>query len=243
MKTLLQALLNSAGYKITRLYPSYPSDFTESEIETIRRVRPFTMTSPERIVAAIRSTEYIVQNHVPGSIVECGVWRGGSMMAIALTLLRLNKGNVPLYLLDTFEGMSEPTAIDGTTAYKEWEVHQRPTHNKWCFASLAEVQNNLLSTSYDRALIYLIKGKVEDTLPDSAPAQISLLRLDTDWYESTKYELEHLFPRLSSGGVLLIDDYGYWEGARKAVDEYIEQNRLTIFLNRIDNTGRIGIKL
>jgi len=241
MKKLLQALLNSAGYKITR--DEYPSDFTESEIETIRRVRPFTMTSAERIVAAIRTTEYIALNHVPGSIVECGVWRGGSMMSIALTLLRLNKGNVPLYLFDTFEGMSEPTAIDGTTAYKEWEVNRTPTHNKWCFASLAEAQNNLLSTSYNRDLICFIKGKVEDTLPDSAPAQISLLRLDTDWYESTKYELEHLFPRLSSGGVLLIDDYGYWEGARKAVDEYIEQNRLTILLNRIDNTGRIGIKL
>src|SRR5215208_1072732 len=147
MKKLLQSLLNSAGYKITR--DEYPSDFTESEIETIRRVRPFTMTSPERIVAAIRTTEYIALNHVPGGIVECGVWKGGSMMAIALTLLRLNKGSVPLYLFDTFEGMIEPTAIDGKEAYKYWEMYQAPTYNKWCFAPLAEVQNNLLSTGYD----------------------------------------------------------------------------------------------
>jgi O-methyltransferase len=83
---------------------------------------------------------------------------------------------------------------------------------------------------------------VEDTIPASVPEQIALLRLDTDWYESTKCELEILFPRLVKGGVIIIDDYGCWQGARKAVDEYFNKNNIAILLNRMDDTGRIGIK-
>jgi len=87
-----------------------------------------------------------------------------------------------------------------------------------------------------------IVGKVEDTIPGEAPGKIAILRLDTDWYESTKHELINLYPKLSTGGVLIIDDYGHWEGARKAVDEYIHDQRLRILLNRIDYTGRIAVR-
>ena len=80
-------------------------------------------------------------------------------------------------------------------------------------------------------------------MPGYLPSGIALLRLDTDWYESTKHELEHLYPLLVSGGVIIIDDYGHWKGAKKAVDEYIKDNNLPLLLNRIDYTGRIGIKL
>jgi O-methyltransferase len=80
-------------------------------------------------------------------------------------------------------------------------------------------------------------------LPEFAPECISLLRLDTDWYESTRHELIHLFSRISKGGVIIIDDYGHWKGAREAVDEYIRENNIKILLNRIDYTGRIGVKI
>jgi hypothetical protein len=83
---------------------------------------------------------------------------------------------------------------------------------------------------------------VEKTLPSHAPAQIALLRLDTDWYASTRWELEHLFPRLSRNGVLIIDDYGHFKGARQAVDEHINLHKLPLLLNRIDYSGRIAIK-
>src|ERR1051325_10354963 len=89
---------------------------------------------------------------------------------------------------------------------------------------------------------YTLEGTVEETIPAQAPERIALLRLDTDWYESTRHELVHLYPRLVPGGVLIIDDYGHWEGARKAVDEYIAQNNLRLFLNRIDYAGRLAIK-
>jgi O-methyltransferase len=105
------------------------------------------------------------------------------------------------------------------------------------------VKKALETTGYQMEKIHFVKGMVEQTIPNSAPDKIALLRLDTDWYESTKHEMEHLFPRLSRGGVLIIDDYGHWQGARKAVDEYIKKNEIRILLNRIDYTGRIAVKV
>lgn len=83
---------------------------------------------------------------------------------------------------------------------------------------------------------------MERTIPAGAPGEIAILRLDTDWYESTRHELEHLYPRLSPGGILIIDDYGHWRGSRKATDEYIEKHAAALFLGRIDYTGRIAVK-
>jgi len=107
---------------------------------------------------------------------------------------------------------------------------------------LEEVRHNLSNVGYPDDRIKLVKGLVEATLPNKAPSKIALLRLDTDWYESTRHELIHLYPRLAQRGVLIIDDYGHWEGAQKAVDEYIRDNNLPVLLNRIDYTGRIAIK-
>jgi hypothetical protein len=98
-------------------------------------------------------------------------------------------------------------------------------------------------TGYDSEKVFFVKGKVEETLPAHAPDRISLLRLDTDWYESTYHELTHLYPRLTVGGVLIIDDYGHWAGARRAVDDFIGKNKLRLLLNRVDYTGRICVKL
>ncbi len=81
-----------------------------------------------------------------------------------------------------------------------------------------------------------------DTIPKNVPEKISILRLDTDWYESTKHELNNLFPRLVSGGILIIDDYGHFQGSKKAVDEYFEENKISSFLFRIDYTGRLFVK-
>jgi O-methyltransferase len=112
----------------------------------------------------------------------------------------------------------------------------------WCNAPMEGVQNVMSKTGYDRDKIHFVQGKVEDTLPSNSPEKIALLRLDTDWYESTRHELIHLFPLLSIDGVIIIDDYGYWQGAKKAVDEYFEEHNIKILLNRIDETGRIAIK-
>jgi bifunctional ADP-heptose synthase (sugar kinase/adenylyltransferase) len=100
----------------------------------------------------------------------------------------------------------------------------------------------MLMTGYPSSNLIFVQGKVEETLPRVIPDNISLLRLDTDWYESTRHELIHLFPLLSKSGVLVLDDYGYWAGARKAVDEYVVENNIKILLDRVDGTGRVGLK-
>jgi O-methyltransferase len=214
--------------------------------DIIQKVRPFTMTSDERIAALCHAVRYVVRSNIPGDIVECGVWRGGSMMAAALTLLAEGDSSRTLHLFDTFDGMPPPTSADraaGSGKLASVLLHEADkSSNIWAYAHIDEVWANLASTDYPAANIRLIRGKVEDTIPATAPLEIAILRLDTDWYESTRHELVYLFPRLSIGGALIIDDYGYWEGARKAVDEYIEENQISVLLNRIDDTGRIAVK-
>ena len=203
------------------------------------------MTTPARVYSLVRAVEYISRNQVPGAFVECGVWRGGSMMAVAMTLLRLGVTDRELYLYDTFEGMTEPGAQDVTpSGERASEILARsdPGSNIWAIASLEDVREAVLGVGYPEERIHFVVGPVEETVPDGVPDQIALLRLDTDWYASTKHELVHLYPRLTSSGVLIIDDYGHWQGARKAVDEYIDENRLPLLLNRIDETGRVAVK-
>ena len=253
MKNIIKKIVQSSGYDIRKKGsfnppPEFPLDFTKNNIVIIKKVKPFTLTSNERINSLIQATKYVVDNDVPGDIVECGVWKGGSMMAVALTLLKEKISNKDLYLFDTYEGMSKPTDLDisveGEKANNQFEENKKSEDSSdWCFASLDEVKQNVMNTNYNLEKIHFIKGKVENTLPENAPKKIALLRLDTDWYESTKHELIHLFPRLVSGGVLILDDYGYWAGAKKAVDEYFSQNKIRILLNRIDQTGRIAIKI
>jgi O-methyltransferase len=113
---------------------------------------------------------------------------------------------------------------------------------KWCYASLDEVRRNLAATGYDPRNLHFVKGPVENTIPEGAPNEIALLRLDTDWYESTKHELLHLYPRLAPRGVLIIDDYGHWKGSRKATDEYLQANGIVTMLHRVDQTSRMVIK-
>jgi O-methyltransferase len=222
-------------------------DIDPDALQTIRRVKPFTLTSAERVFSLIQAVRYVVSAGIAGSFVECGVWRGGSMMAAALTLQQLSRRDFDLHLFDTFEGMTAPTERDvdfgGSSAAGRFSRNQTNAGSNWCRASLEDVQANLGSTGYDRARMHFVKGKVEETIPAHSPDPISILRLDTDWYESTRHEMIHLFPRLVRGGVLIVDDYGHWEGSRRAVDEYFEGLGIAMLLNRVDYTGRVGIKV
>lgn len=220
-----------------------PPDFRNDEVEIIRAVRPWTMTSPERIHALIQAVRYVSGNGIAGAIVECGVWKGGSMAAVARTLLQMQDLSRDLFLFDTFEGMSEPATNDIDYSGKPAkEVMQENSGFRCGDAPLEQVKEVLFGTGYPQERIHFVKGKVEQTVPAGAPDAISLLRLDTDWYESTKHELNHLFPRLAKAGVIIIDDYGHWQGSRQACDEYFAQNCVPILLNRIDYTGRIAVK-
>ncbi|WP_217909627.1 TylF/MycF/NovP-related O-methyltransferase [Desulfosediminicola flagellatus] len=225
-----------------------PGSLSAIDKEILTAVLPYTMTSPERVLALINSVRYLQQNAVAGDFVECGVWKGGSMLAASLTLDSLNIVDKELYLFDTFTGMTEPTesdidisGMDASDLLKQEDRCQ--SSNIWCIAGLSEVKKTMDKSDYPRNKIHYVVGDVIETLTTNAPEKISLLRLDTDWYESTKHELEVLFPRLATGGVLIIDDYGHWKGAKKAVDEYFDKNSVEISLHEIDYTGRVAIKL
>jgi O-methyltransferase len=235
---LVQRLANARAL----LFGAYEPEISE----ILDKVRPYTMTSPARLVALCDAMSHIVRHQIPGAFVECGVWKGGSSMAAALRLIQLNQPDRAFYLFDTFAGMTPPGGIDrsatsGLSAAAM--LKSAPTGSKLlAFAPIDEVRNNMATTGYRPDLIHLIEGSVEETLPAQAPERIAVLRLDTDWYSSTRHELIHLFPRLSPGGILIIDDYGDWEGARHAVDEYFAETAIPIFLHRIDHTGRIAVR-
>ncbi len=225
------------------------SDMEPAFMKICEFCKPYTMTTTERMYAIFKAVQYIIENNIEGDFVECGVWRGGSSMMIAKSLIHFGVSDRKIYLYDTYEGMSTPTSKDVThEGNSALTLLQEETNNKnnasiWAIAGLEDVKKNLLLTAYPEKQLIFVKGKVEDTIPKTIPAKISLLRLDTDWYESTRHELIHLYPVLVNKGVLIIDDYGHWRGSREATDQYFKQTEQCILLNRIDYTGRLGIKV
>lgn len=211
-------------------------------LELYKKVKDYTLVPIERCYSLYQTVNYIIKNSIEGDLVECGVWKGGSSMLMAFTLLEAGISNRKIYLYDTFDGMTKPGEMDGQDEKDQWEREKvTDTLNNMCYSPIEEVKANMNKTGYPAANIILVKGKVEETLPGKMPFKISLLRLDTDWYESTKHELIHLYPLLEKYGILIVDDYGAWQGARKATDEYFSSIPNT-FLGRIDYTGRIVIK-
>jgi len=248
MKRFAKAVLARSGWEIGRTADRQAqalADLAPADRRIVAQVAPYTMTSPERRASLLGAVDHLVKHRIEGDIVECGVWRGGSMMAVALALMARGDTSRRLWLYDTFEGMSEPTeadrGVDGESAQAQLQRAPRDAA-VWAVASLDDVQANLARTGYPADRIRYVKGKVEDTLPATLPGRIALLRLDTDWYESTRHELAHLYPRLVRHGVLLIDDYGHWQGARKAVDEYFAAAAEPVFLHRVDYTARLVVK-
>lgn len=246
MRQILRRLSNRLGFDVVRLNaePALAPDFPRAFLDLWHQVKPFTMTSPERGYALYEAVRYVTRANVQGTIVECGVWRGGSSMLAALTLRSIAESPRDIYLFDTFSGMTDPSLADmgpdGSSAASLLQAADRDDPI-WAIASLDEVRMNIGSIDYPPDNVHFIQGMVEDTIPRRAPEEIAILRLDTDWYESTKHELVHLVPRLAPGGVLIIDDYGHWLGARKAVDEFLEESALSIMLTRIDYTGRLAV--
>jgi O-methyltransferase len=229
-----------------------PPLVSDEDREIIARARPFTMTSDERLQALIDAVRYCEQRGVAGAFAECGVWRGGSVLTMILVLQGLGVDDRDIHLFDTFEGMTAPTEEDTSPldppALETWAEAQESGERAWSelfsheVFDEAAVRELLVSTGYPPERLHFARGPVEQTLPEAAPERLALLRLDTDWYESTRHELEHLWPRLSDGGVLIVDDYGHWEGARRAVDEFFATSAAPVLLSRIDYTGRIAIK-
>jgi O-methyltransferase len=218
----------------------------------VERALPFTMTGAARLQALVDAVRYCIRSQIEGGFAECGVWRGGSVLAMILTLQELGVADRDIYLYDTFEGMTPPTERDVSAfdppALDTWRQAQDQRIRAWSelfdptVFSEESVREMLRSTDYPATRLHFVRGPVEETLPSGAPDRLALLRLDTDWYESTRHELTHLYPRLSEGGILIVDDYGHWEGCRRAVDLYFEGHRAPPLLARIDYAARIAVK-
>lgn len=224
-----------------RLEEHYP-DIREPDFRAaLELCSPVSMTSIDRLYALYRATRYVVAAGAAGDFVECGVWKGGSVMMMALTLKAMGVADRDLHLFDTFTGMPEPT--DKDVDYTGQDMRPVTQANpEWLKAELDEVRANLAKTGYPAERFHLVPGNVLDTVPGHAPKTIALLRLDTDWHKSSQHELAHLFPRLSSRGVLIIDDYGHFQGAREAVDEFLNAQKERYLLQRIDYAARLLIK-
>jgi hypothetical protein len=218
-------------------------EVSQSEKILIKKCLNYSMTNFERMWALVQSFHHVKQESLIGDFVECGVWKGGNIILLK-RLIKKHNLKKKIYGFDTFEGMTEPSFYDvnynNKTAWRMFDEHKKRKIG-FAMCSIEDVKKNIkLNTEFNNIL--LIKGKVEDTLKNkkNLPKKISILRLDTDFYESTKIELEILFPRLVKGGILIIDDYGFWKGAKKAVDEYFCDYRQ--FFHYIDHSCRLLIK-
>ena len=247
---LASSLARRFGLNVSRVSSAanrLPIEASPADAELIASLAPYTMTSAERLWSLLESVRFLQAAGIPGDFVECGVWRGGSVMAMAGKLRSLGGTERRIWLYDTFAGMTDPDERDVDHAGQSAVSLMRETDigdgdNVWAYASRPDVETNLRSTGYPMTMFTIVEGDVVQTLAAHAPDQIALLRLDTDWHASTRACLDVLYPRLVPGGICILDDYGHWDGARTAVDEYFAEHPPRPFLQPIDFSGRVFVK-
>jgi O-methyltransferase len=241
-------LASKTGYKVSRV----SLQLSDSDRFIINSVDERTMTDELRLANLCEAVSYLTYREVPGDFVECGVWRGGSVMAMAMKSKSLGATSRKIWLYDTFQGMTTPgqndflieNRISAKSIYSDLksagDIQSDYVGGITAFANLEDVKSGLLATKYPLENFKIVEGDVSKTLLGlEVPDKISLLRLDTDFYESTKISLEMLWPKLVEGGILILDDYDFWGGARQAVDEYFGAK--LPFMMRMDS-GRIIVK-
>ena len=228
----------------------FPPELSEEEIRAVKYVKNnnLTMGSIIKLIDTAMAVKYIIKNNISGDFVECGVWRGGHSI-LAKKIFELNGSDKKVWMFDTFMGMTKPTAVDAKIskpdkAILKYNLTKNKNFSSWCYASLNEVKDNCLKANIDLKQLYFIQGDILKTLnKKNLPKSISFLRLDTDWYKSTKKELEVLYPKVTKNGLITIDDYGSWQGSMQAVDEYFLKSKVTLFFNIVNYSQRTAIKL
>ncbi len=250
IKKLVKSAFNKAGLNVTRYappavtdvnIPEYPMDYEPEVINIIKKSKGYTMTSHEKLYQLVGIVKYIVDNRISGDFVECGVWRGGSVLVMIETLKLLKVNHIKLHLFDTF---SSEDMFQTTSAIEEDKPFEAtgPVDADVLSVSLEDVKKLMRETGYPQENIIFHVGRVEDTIPKSSIDSISLLRLDTDWYDSTKLQLDSFYHKVENNGVVISDDYGYWEGHKKAIEEFLTNSKLKPLLVRNDQHCRFFIK-
>ncbi len=242
-ETDFQAMMAAYGEKVR--YQDLEPEF----LEDLAAVRRFTMTSVERLHALWDAVRYVAAAGVPGDLVECGVWRGGSVMLMALALGRARIADRGLWLYDTFTGLPRPDPVLdvdvlGNRAIDGWEPrHIEDGRTYWAFAEEADVRRNMAATGYPATRLRFVRGMVEETIPADSPTGIAILRIDTDWHASYRHILEHLYDRVVRGGIVIFDDYGQFLGARRAVDDFRRERAIVSPMLRVDFSCRLMVKM
>jgi O-methyltransferase len=226
------------------------ADFSDDERSIYSASQQNLCGSPEAIVTLVRAVDRVVKQGIAGALVECGVYMGGNIEVMIRALQRHGVSDRDIYLYDTFSGMPKPEERDdeapGGIAMSSWAAHRTDEDgdkgSNWMKAGVELVRQRIDPLGYPAGRLHFVKGMVEDTIPATMPDKIAILRLDTDFYTSTKHELKHLYPRLSPGGILIIDDYGAFPGSRAATDEYSAEHGSNWFLHRVDAHVRLVVK-
>ncbi|MDR2571328.1 MAG: class I SAM-dependent methyltransferase [Oscillospiraceae bacterium] len=232
--------------------PAMPVEFSYFEKNLIYRIVSdgLSMVSKEGLFATLSACKYAIQNNIDGDFVECGVWRGGNAI-IAASVFKEYGSSKKVWLFDTFEGFVEVKLSKNDrgslgqvhTMDRMDAFHERFYNPSHCGNSISEVRNTFKRYGLLDDNVIFVKGDVMETLEDeNIPDKVAVLRLDTDWYDSTRKELEVFYPRLSNGGVLIIDDYGFCHGCRTAVEQYFESVPKPL-MHYINYTIRVGVKI
>lgn len=248
IKDFFRKLLRSSGFSVQRI--KKPVELTDDEFDIIKLILDdsLSMCSIERLISTALACKYIIKNNIRGDFVECGTWRGGNAILAKYIFNKYEHSNI-IHIFDTFCGMTEPSKedfqISNAKPASDYYDQKKELNEGWCSASINDVKNNFIKITNDLRGVNFIEGDILKTVPQfcTSISDIAILRLDTDWYDSTSHELFHFYPKVVKGGIVLIDDYDAWDGCRKAVDEYI-QNLSYTFLNFVDfGGGRNFIKL
>lgn len=260
IKPLLKGMIGRLGYELRKKEARVLGyDREEPAIAAIERIRPFTMLPIERLITLHQQASHCERVRLPGAFVECGVWKGGSVALMALANLDAGAARRDIHLFDSFTDICEPDqTVDGERALREVKARSQDGgvsgklapvegfYDEDGGAGTLEGNKNILEklVGYDPKFLHYHVGWFQDTLPRAAAEirEIAILRLDGDWYASTKVCLEHLYDKVVEGGFVIIDDYGAYEGCRKAVDEFRRDLRITAYLHHIDSESRYWIK-
>ncbi|WP_440613970.1 TylF/MycF/NovP-related O-methyltransferase [Candidatus Pelagibacter sp. HIMB1748] len=246
LKSLISKALGKMGYSVIN-HNQKIVELSKKDDELINLVKNYSMTPKIRIYNLLQALRHIKIKKIEGDYVECGVWKGGNILLFKKFLENEDSSLRNIYAFDTFQGMTDPDENDieissKDTATKLLQKDKNKKTNVWGICSLDQVKKNISKHTKDLRNIYFVKGAVEKTLNENKniPEKISLLRLDTDWYQSTKKELEVLYKKVSIGGIIIIDDYGHWGGSKKAVDEFFSDK--FVWMHYVDYACRLIIK-
>ncbi len=261
LNRFIKYLFNIAGFNIskTKKWDDLRGYDLEAEAqEAIGKIHKHTMVTYPRLVTLYQQAVFCEHSNIKGSFVECGTWKGGSTGLAALANLKHGSTRRHIHLFDSFEGIPEPDkSVDGNLAIEQVKSVRGGTSGKLVAVKgfyekyadgvgTLEINRDLMENiiGYDSNFLHYHKGWFQNTLPLVADeiGEIAILRLDGDWYASTKVCLDNLYDNVVSGGFVIIDDYGEYDGCQKAVDEFMEKRNINSFLNYIDGGGRYWIK-